>query len=75
MTIYLEVTEGGNLKVRQGCARLRRALSVFGYANVVDVKTDEQFRVHEVHGQLVVLPESADHQEVELNSSALEQAI
>ena len=66
MTIYLEITECGTFKVRQGRARLRSALSVFGYANVVDVKTDEQFRVHEVQGQLVVLPESSGQVEMML---------
>lgn len=55
MTIYGQRINGGALEVRGGHRRLRAALSAFGYANVTDMETDEQFRVHEVDGQLVVL--------------------
>lgn len=57
MTIYVQRLDGGTLKIRDGHMRLRAALSAFGYANVTDMETDEQFRVHEVDGQLVVLSE------------------
>jgi hypothetical protein len=57
MTVYVQRIDGGTLQVRDGHKRLRAALSVFGYANVTDMETDEQFRVHEVDGQLVVLAE------------------
>jgi hypothetical protein len=55
MTIYVQRIDGGTLRVRDGQMRLRAALSAFGYANVTDMETDEQFRVHGVDGQLVVL--------------------
>lgn len=55
MTIYVQRMTGGTLKIRDGRARLRASLNAFGYANVTDMETDEQFRVHEVNGQLVEL--------------------
>ena len=55
MTIYVQRINGVTLKVRSGHRRLRAAMSTFGYANVTDMETDEQFMVHEVDGQIVVL--------------------
>lgn len=57
MTIFVQRIDGGTLQVRDGHMRLRVALSTLGYANVTDVETDEQFMVHEVDGQIVVLAE------------------
>jgi hypothetical protein len=55
ITIYVQRINGGTLAIRSGHSRLRAALKVFGYANVIDMETGEQFRVHEVDGQIVVL--------------------
>lgn len=57
MTIYVQRIDGGTLRVRDGQMRLLAVLSAFGYANVTDMETGEQFRVHEVDGQIVVLAE------------------
>lgn len=57
MTIYVQRINGGTFQIRDGNMRLRAALSVFGYANVTDVETGDQFRVHEVDGEVVVLSE------------------
>lgn len=74
MTIYVQRIDGGTLKVRDGNMRLRAALSAFGYANVTDMETDEQFRVHEVSGQLVVLADpGAAHAEA-IAAAAIERA-
>lgn len=74
MTIYVQRINGGTLQIRDGNMRLRAALSVFGYANVTDVETDEQFRVHEVDGQIVVLSEPGAAQAETIAAAAIERA-
>lgn len=74
MTTYVQRIGGGSLEIRSGHTRLRAALSVFGYANVTDVETDEQLRVHEVDGQLVVLSEPGSAEADAIATAALERA-
>jgi len=74
MTIYVQRIDGGTLRVRDGHARLRAALGVFGYASVTDMETDEQFRVHEVDGQIVVLAEPGQAAAETIAAAAIERA-
>ena len=74
MSIYVQRIDGGNLRVLAGQRRLRAALSAFGYANVTDSATDEQFRVQEVDGQIVALVDPHPVAAETMAATAIERA-
>jgi hypothetical protein len=55
MTILVRRRDGSSFECVNGLHRLRAGLQVFGRMRVRDQETGEEFDVHEVEGQLVVL--------------------
>ena len=71
MTILVKRVSGTRLEVVSGQHRLSAQLAVNGKADVQDIETGEQFAVHRVDGEIVVLtsPAAAAAQSVEVNSN------
>jgi hypothetical protein len=55
MTIHVRRRDGTSFECLSGIHRMRAALQVFGRVKVRDIDSGEEFDVHEVEGQLVVL--------------------
>lgn len=58
MTIIVR-RNGGALEVVSGRHRLKALIHIYGKAIVTDVESQEQFEVHEVDGQIIVLQSPA----------------